>query len=149
VTKVVFLVEDNPSDEKLTLLAFKNCGVQNQIVVERDGAAALDSLFGTGKYAARGAIALPAVILLDLKLPKIDGLDVLREIRKNPRTRLVPVVVLTSSKQDDDMSRSYTLGANAYLRKPVDFAVFADAARTLAHFWLVLNETAPTPPNSP
>ena len=147
MSKTILLVEDNPSDEKLTLLAFKNCGVPNEIIVERDGASALDYLFGTGKYAARGApTTLPTVVLLDLKLPKVDGLDVLQRIRRDERTKLVPVVVLTSSKQDEDVIQSYSLGANAYLRKPVDFAVFAEAARTLGQFWLLLNETAPTPP---
>jgi two-component system response regulator len=144
VNKVILLVEDNPSDEKLTFLAFKKCGISTTIVVERDGAGALDYLLGTGKYAEGGTPALPSVVLLDLKLPKIDGLDVLKRIRESPRTRFVPVVVLTSSKQDEDVIQSYEFGANAYLRKPVDFAVFAEAARTLAQFWLVLNETAPT-----
>jgi CheY-like chemotaxis protein len=142
--RVILLVEDNPSDEKLTLLAFKSCGVPNEIAVVRDGAAALDFLLGTGKYAASGAPSLPRVVLLDLKLPKVDGLDVLRRIRENERTKHLPVVVLTSSRQDEDLTQSYSEGANAYVRKPVDFAVFAEAARTIATFWLVLNETAPT-----
>jgi two-component system response regulator len=142
-SQVILLVEDNPSDEKLTLLAFKSCGVSNEIVVARDGAAALDFLFGTGAYAG-GPPQLPRVVLLDLKLPKIDGLDVLRRIRKHERTKYLPVVVLTSSLQDEDLIQSYSEGANAYVRKPVDFAVFADAARTIATLWLVLNEPAPT-----
>lgn len=140
MTKVILLVEDNASDEKLTLLAFKGCGIANQVVVERDGAAALDYLFRTGKYATQGAAPVPAVILLDLKLPRVDGLEVLRRIRADERTKLLPVVILTSSKQDEDVVRGYSLGANAYVRKPVDFAEFASAARTLGLFWLLMNE---------
>ena len=143
MTKVILLVEDNASDEKLTLLAFKGCGIANEVVVERDGAAALDYLFRTGKYANQGAGLVPAVILLDLKLPRIDGLEVLRRIRADDRTKLLPVVILTSSKQDEDVVRGYSLGANAYVRKPVDFAEFASAARTLGLFWLLMNEAAP------
>ncbi|HEX6276108.1 MAG TPA: response regulator [Polyangiaceae bacterium] len=144
MSDVILLVEDNPSDEKLTLLAFRNCGVRNEIVVARDGAAALDYLLGTGVHAANGAPPLPRVVLLDLKLPKVDGLDVLRRLREKERTKYLPVVVLTSSRQDEDLIQSYSEGANAYVRKPVDFAVFAEAARTIATFWLVLNEPAPT-----
>jgi CheY-like chemotaxis protein len=143
VNKVILLVEDNPSDEKLTVLAFKKCGVANDIVVVRDGAAALDYLFATGTYAGRDASLLPRVILLDLKLPKIDGLEVLRRLRADERTRLLPVVVLTSSKQDEDVLASYALGANAYVRKPVEFSEFAEAAKTLGLFWLLMNEPAP------
>jgi len=139
----ILLVEDNPSDEKLTVLAFKKCGVANDIVVVRDGAAALDYLFATGTYAGRDASLLPRVILLDLKLPKIDGLEVLRRLRADERTRLLPVVVLTSSKQDEDVLASYALGANAYVRKPVEFSEFAEAAKTLGLFWLLMNEPAP------
>jgi len=139
----ILLVEDNPSDEKLTVLAFKKCGVANDIVVVRDGAAALDYLFATGTYAGRDASLLPRVILLDLKLPKIDGLEVLRRLRADERTRLLPVVVLTSSKQDEDVLASYALGANAYVRKPVEFYEFAEAAKTLGLFWLLMNEPAP------
>jgi two-component system response regulator len=143
VSNTILLVEDNPSDEKLTLLAFKNCGVSNEIVVVRDGVAALDHLFGTDE--ARGAPGLlPALVLLDLMLPKINGLEVLRRIRANERTSLLPVVVLTASKEEEDIARSYTLGANAYVRKPVGFAEFAQAAKTLGLFWLLLNERAPT-----
>jgi len=137
------LVEDNASDEKLTLLAFKNSGVSNQVIVVRDGAAALDYLFGTGNHAGRDLSVLPTLILLDLKLPKIDGLEVLRRIRADARTKLVPVVVLTASREDEDVLRSYSLGANAYVRKPVEFAEFARAANTLALFWLLMNEPAP------
>jgi two-component system response regulator len=143
MSKVILLVEDNGSDEKLTLLAFKKCGVGNDVVVVRDGAAALDYLFGTGKHSERDPSVLPSVVLLDLKLPKIDGLEVLRRIRADERTKFLPVVVLTSSKEDEDVLRSYALGANAYVRKPVEFAAFAEAARTLGLFWLLLNEPAP------
>lgn len=129
----LLLVEDNESDELLTLRAFKQAGIGNGIVVKRDGAQALDYLFDDGS-------PLPAVVLLDLNLPKIDGLEVLRRMRTNPRTKLLPVVVLTSSKQDEDVVRSYSLGANAYVRKPVDFGEFMEAARTLGLFWLLMNE---------
>jgi two-component system, response regulator len=140
--KVILLVEDNESDEKLTVLAFRKTGVANEIVVQRDGAAALDYIFETGTHAGRAG-GLPTVVLLDLNLPKIDGLEVLRRIRADERTRFLPVVVLTSSKEDEDVLRSYELGANAYVRKPVEFSRFAEAARTLGLFWLLLNETAP------
>lgn len=136
MTKVVLLVEDNPSDEKLTLRAFKKNNFANEIVVARDGAEALERLHGNDRVH-------PAVILLDLNLPKIDGLEVLRRIRADPSTRMLPVVVLTSSTQDEDLVRSYQLGANAYVRKPVDFNAFVEAARTLGLFWLLLNETPP------
>jgi len=143
MSQTILLVEDNASDEKLTRLAFKNCGVANQFVVVRDGAAALDYLFATGEYLTRDASILPRVILLDIKLPKIDGLEVLRRLRADPRTELVPIVILTSSKQDEDVLRGYALGANAYVRKPVEFADFALAAKTVGLFWLLLNEPAP------
>ena len=143
MSQTILLVEDNASDEKLTRLAFKNCGVANEVVAVRDGAAALDYLFATGAYVDRDAAVLPRVILLDIKLPKIDGLEVLRRLRADPRTQLVPVVILTSSKQDEDVLRGYALGANAYVRKPVDFAEFAAAAKTVGLFWLLLNEPAP------
>ncbi|MGO8991972.1 MAG: response regulator [Polyangiaceae bacterium] len=143
MSKVILLVEDNASDEKLTVLAFRKCGVANDLVVVRDGAAALDYLFCTGQFAEREPAILPTVILLDLKLPKVDGLEVLRRLRGDPRTKLVPVVVLTSSKEDEDVMRSYALGANAYVRKPVEFAEFAKAATTLGFFWLLLNEPPP------
>jgi two-component system response regulator len=141
MSKVILLVEDNASDEKLTVLAFKKCGVSNDVVVVRDGADALDFLFGTSKR--EGQAPLPSVVLLDLKLPKVDGLEVLRRIRADERTKFLPVVVLTSSKEDEDVLRSYSLGANAYVRKPVEFAAFAEAAKTLGLFWLLLNEAAP------
>ena len=138
MTKVILLVEDNASDEKLTVLAFKKCAVVNEVVVVRDGAAALDYLLGPEAPAV-----MPAVVLLDLKLPKVDGLEVLRRIRANTSTRLLPVVVLTASKEDEDIVTSYALGANAYVRKPVEFSEFAEAAKTLGLFWLLLNETPP------
>ena len=137
-SKIILLVEDNASDEKLTLHALKHCGVANEVVVRRDGAAALEYLIGSD---ASPAGELPTVVLLDLKLPKLDGLEVLRAFRQNERTTLVPVVVLTASREDEDVLRSYSLGANAYVRKPVDFARFAESAKTLGLFWLLLNET--------
>ncbi|MEJ7729601.1 MAG: response regulator [Polyangiaceae bacterium] len=140
--KVILLVEDNESDEKLTLLAFRKTGVANDIVVQRDGAAALAYIFETGEFTGRTG-GLPTVVLLDLNLPKIDGLEVLRRIRADERTRFLPVVVLTGSKEDEDVLKSYELGANAYVRKPVEFSRFAEAARTLGLFWLLLNEPAP------
>ena len=143
MSQTILLVEDNSSDEKLTRVAFKNCGVSNNVVVVRDAAAALDYLFATGEYSERDAAVLPRLILLDIKLPKIDGLEVLRRLRADPHTQLVPVVILTSSKQDEDVLRGYELGANAYVRKPVEFAEFAAAAKTVGLFWLLLNEPAP------
>ena len=140
MNKVILLVEDNPSDEKLTIVAFKTCGVANDVVVVRDGADALDYLWGGGKYAGRDTSVLPALVLLDLRLPKIDGLDVLRQIRGDVRTKLLPVVILTSSNEEEDVARGYALGANAYVRKPVDFVEFAQAAKTVGLFWLLLNE---------
>jgi two-component system response regulator len=143
MNKVLLLVEDNPTDEKLTVRAFKKCGVENEIVVVRDGAEALDFLFGTGTHAGRDTGILPAVILLDLNLPRVDGLEVLRRIRADERTKLVPIVILTASKEEEDIVRGYSLGANAYVRKPVDFAEFASAAQTLGLFWLLLNQAVP------
>lgn len=144
MTKQILLVEDNASDEKLTLLAFKKCGVANEVVVVRDGAAALEFLFGTGAHAGRDVSVLPSLVLLDLKLPKLDGLDVLRAIRADARTKLLPVVILTASAEDEDLVKGYSLGANAYVRKPVGFAEFAEAAKTVGLFWLLLNEPPPT-----
>lgn len=140
MSKVILLVEDNATDEKLTVLAFARCGVANDVVVVRDGAEALDYLFGTGKYVARDTTVLPTLVLLDLGLPRIDGHEVLRRIRADERTKHLPVVILTSSKQDEDVARGYALGANAYVRKPVDFVEFTQAAKTLGLFWLLLNE---------
>ncbi|HEY0477828.1 MAG TPA: response regulator [Kofleriaceae bacterium] len=143
MTKLILLVEDNVSDEKLALLALKRCGVPCEIAVARDGAEALDYLFATGAHAGRDPMAQPAVILLDLKLPRVGGLEVLRRIRAAPETRSLPVVILTASREDEDLARAYALGANAYLRKPVDFAEFAEATKALAAFWLRFNEPAP------
>ena len=141
--KKLLLVEDNESDEKLTIRAFRKSNLENEIAVARDGEEALDYLFGTGKYASVAGAELPAVVLLDLKLPRIDGLEVLRRIRADERTRLVPVIILTSSKEDEDRSQGYSLGANAYVRKPVSFSEFTEAMRTLGMFWLVMNEPPP------
>lgn len=140
MSKMILLVEDTASDEKLTVLAFKKSGISNEVVVVRDGAEALDYLFGTGKYAGRDTNVLPTLVLLDLGLPRISGHEVLRRIRADERTKLIPVVILTSSKEDEDVARGYALGANAYVRKPVDFVEFAQAAKTLGLFWLILNE---------
>jgi two-component system response regulator len=142
MTKVILLVEDTASDEKLTVMALSRCGVANQVVVARDGVAALDYLFSTGERASTANV-LPTLVLLDLSIPKIDGLEVLRRIRADPRTKLLPVAILTSSKEDEDVLRGYELGANAYVRKPVDFAEFARAAKALGLFWLLLNEQPP------
>ncbi len=143
MSQLILLVEDNASDEKLALLAFKKCGVATEIVVARDGADALDYLFSTGKYLGRDPAARPAVILLDLKLPRISGHEVLRRIRTTPETQLLPVVVLTASREHEDVLRSYALGANAYIRKPVDFVEFSEVAKVLGAFWLRFNEPAP------
>jgi two-component system response regulator len=140
--KTLLLVEDNPDDEALTLRALQKYNLSNHIEVARDGQEALDYLFGEGKYQDRDAGALPQVILLDLKLPKIDGLQVLERLRADTRTRQVPVVVLTSSDDERDIIRSYDLGANSYVRKPVDFEQFLEAARQLGLYWLVLNEVS-------
>jgi two-component system response regulator len=138
--KILLLVEDNPDDEALTLRALRKHNLANEIVVVRDGQEALDFLFGEGVYSGRDTRVLPQVILLDLKLPRVDGLQVLERLRAEPQTRHVPVVVLTSSSEEQDMMRSYDLGANSYVRKPVDFAQFLEAARQLRLYWLVLNE---------
>jgi two-component system response regulator len=145
MNKVVLLVEDNPTDEKLTLRAFQKVNIANEICVVRDGAAALDFLFTSGEYASRDPTDLPAIVLLDLKLPRVDGLEVLRRIRTDDRTKLLPVVILTSSQQEEDVVRGFSLGANAYVRKPVDFGQFVNAAQTLGLFWLLLNVQAPSP----
>lgn len=139
----ILLVEDNPDDEALTLRAFRKNNIRNEIVVAHDGVEALDFLFGTGAYAARDATIRPQLILLDIKLPKVDGLEVLRRLRADERTKFVPVVILTSSKEEQDLVRGYSLGANSYVRKPVDFTQFMDAVRQLGMYWLVLNEPAP------
>jgi two-component system, response regulator len=141
--KMILLVEDNPDDEALTLRALNKNKVANKIVVVRDGAEALDYLFASGPYADRDPLELPQVILLDLKLPKIDGLEVLRRLRSDPRTHMLPVVILTSSKEEQDLIQAYSSGANSYVRKPVDFNQFVEAIGQLGLYWLVLNETPP------
>jgi len=141
--KVILLVEDNPDDEALTMRALVKNNVVNKIVVVRDGVEALDYLFGTGAYAGRDTNVMPQVILLDLKLPKLDGLEVLRRLRADPRTELLPVIILTSSREEQDLIKGYKLGANSYIRKPVDFPQFAEAIRQLKLYWLVINEPPP------
>ena len=142
--KPILLVEDNADDEALTMRAFRKNNIRNEIIVARDGAEALDYLFGTGRF-TRAAIRLdlPQVVLLDLKLPKVDGLEVLQRIRADQRTALLPVVILTSSKEQQDIINGYRLGCNSYVRKPVDFDQFMEAARQLGLYWLLLNEPAP------
>jgi two-component system response regulator len=139
--KMILLVEDNPDDEALTVRALKKNNIANDLSIVRDGVEALDFLFCTGKYSTRNPQELPQVILLDIKLPKLDGLEVLRRIRANEKTRLLPVVILTSSKEEQDLIKGYRLGANSYVRKPVDFDQFVEAVRQLGLYWLVLNET--------
>ncbi len=141
--KIILLVEDNPDDEELTLMALEKNNILNEVVVARDGEQALAYLFGDGpdSFITRGVY--PAIILLDLKLPKVDGLEVLQRIRGDARTKLLPVVVLTSSKEDRDLFESYSLGCNSYVRKPVDFAMFIEATRQLGLYWLLLNESPP------
>jgi two-component system response regulator len=143
VDKVILLVEDNPDDEALTLRALRKNNIQNQVVVAHDGVEALDYLFGTGTYGGRDVTVLPSVTLLDLKLPKVDGLEVLKRVRANEQTQFLPVVILTSSKEEQDLINGYKLGANSYIRKPVDFAQFIEAVRQLGLYWLLLNEAAP------
>jgi CheY-like chemotaxis protein len=142
--KVILLVEDNPRDEALTLRALKKSNVCNEVVVARDGVEALDYLLGDGTSAGRETREMPQLILLDLKLPKVDGLQVLKKIRAAERTRRLPVVVFTSSSEEEDLINSYNLGANSYVRKPVDFEQFLEATRQLGLYWLVLNLAAPT-----
>jgi len=142
-SKVILLVEDNPRDEALTLRALKKSNIVNDVVVARDGVEALDYLFGTGAHADRDASDMPQLVLLDLKLPKVDGLQVLRRMREDERTRRLPVVVFTSSSEEEDLINSYNLGANSYVRKPVDFEHFLEAAKQLGLYWLVLNLIAP------
>jgi two-component system response regulator len=142
-SNIILLVEDNEDDIELTLRAFERSRVTNEIVVVRDGKEAIDYLFASGAYANRDPNAQPEIVLLDLKLPKLDGLDVLRRIRGDERTRRLPVVVLTSSNEDKDVISSYDLGANSFVQKPVDFADFIEAARQLGLYWLVLNRRPP------
>ena len=139
----ILLVEDNADDETLALRALAKHQIRNPIVVARDGKEALDYLFATGVYAGRDLAMMPAVVLLDLKLPKVDGLEVLRQVRADVRTKLLPVVILTSSKEDRDVVEGYSLGANSYVRKPVDFNEFSEAVRQLGLYWLLLNEKPP------
>jgi two-component system response regulator len=139
-SNIILLVEDNPDDVELTLRAFRNSKILNEIVVASDGVEALDYLFATGAHAGRDRKLLPEVVLLDLKLPKIAGLEVLKRMRADERTRRIPVVVLTSSNEERDILSSYDLGANSFVRKPVDFAQFTEAARQLGMYWLVTNE---------
>jgi len=141
--KVILLVEDNADDEALTLRALKKNNIRNDVVVAHDGVEALDFLLGTGASAGHQAHSLPQLVLLDLKLPRVDGLEVLRRLRADPRTRLLPVVILTSSKEERDLVNSYSLGANSYVRKPVDFGEFTEAIRQLGLYWLILNEAPP------
>jgi two-component system, response regulator len=139
--KTILLVEDNPDDEELTCRALKQHHILNEVVVVRDGAEALDYLFGNGAYAAGGPPPLPELILLDLKLPKLNGIEVLQRLRDDPRTQLIPVVVLTSSSEEEDVIGSYRYGANSYVRKPVSFGQFTEAVRSLGVYWLLLNES--------
>ena len=141
--KVVLLVEDNPDDVELTLRAFKKNNLLNEVVVAQDGVEALDYLFGTGAYAGRDTSELPQLILLDLNLPRVGGLEVLRRIRDDERTKLLPVVILTTSREEQDRLQSYLLHANSYIRKPVDFEQFIAAIQQLGLYWLVLNEAPP------
>lgn len=141
--KIILLVEDDPDDEALAIRALKKNNIKNEVVVAHDGIEALNYLLGRETYAGRDLSEMPQVVLLDLKLPKMDGLEVLRQIRANEPTKLLPVVILTTSKEDQDIISSYSLGANSYIRKPVDFIQFAEAVRQLGLYWLLLNEAPP------
>jgi CheY-like chemotaxis protein len=141
--KTILLVEDNPDDEALAIRALKRHHISNEIVVAHDGVEALDYMFGTGIFAGRDISIKPTVILLDLKLPRVDGIEVLRRLREDERTKLVPVVVLTTSSEEQDMLDSYSLGCNSYIRKPVDFTQFSEAIRQLGMYWLLMNEPPP------
>lgn len=138
---IILLVEDNPDDEALTLRALQKNKIKNEVMVVRDGAEALDYFFATGPYAGRDVSVMPQIVLLDLKLPKVDGLEVLRRLRADPRTKLLPVVILTSSNEEKDLIDGYDFGANSYVRKPVDFVQFTEAVRQLGLYWLLLNQT--------
>ena len=142
-SKDILLVEDNPSDVKLTKRALEQNQITNELIVAEDGREALDYLFGLGQYAGRDILNIPAVVLLDLKLPRVDGLEVLKEIRANEVTSILPVVILTSSDQEKDLVDGYKLGANSYIRKPVDFHQFVEAVRNVGLYWLLLNEPPP------
>ena len=141
--KIILLVEDDPDDEALTLRALKKSNILNEVVVTRDGVETLDYLFGEGSYSGRDTSVMPQLILLDLKLPKMDGLEVLRRIRDDKRTKLLPVVILTSSKEERDLTESYKLGANSYICKPVDFVQFRKAVQQMGLYWIVLNICPP------
>jgi CheY-like chemotaxis protein len=141
--KIILLVEDNPDDVDLTIRAFKRNNIGNKVIVAEDGAEALDYLFGTGMYIGRNMKDMPVVVLLDLKLPKIDGLEVLKSIRQDERTKLLPVVVLTSSAEQKDVIEGYSLGANSYVRKPINFEQFVEAVKHLGLYWLLWNEPPP------
>jgi two-component system response regulator len=143
--KPILLVEDNPDDEVLTLRALQKNNIRNEVIIVRDGEQALHYLFGEGAYAGRDVTQMPQVVLLDLKLPKISGLEVLRRLRAAERTRFLPVVILTTSDEDQDRLQGYSLGANSYVRKPVEFDRFIEAVRQLGLYWLILNELAPAP----
>lgn len=145
-SKSILLVEDNQDDVDLTLRALKKNGISHEVVVSRDGPEALDYLLGSGAYAGRGPAPLPAVVLLDLRLPKLDGLEVLRRIRSHPHTQNLPVVVLTSSKKDVDVVSSYNFGSNSFIQKPVEFPQFIEAVRQLGLYWLAVNEPPPARP---
>jgi two-component system response regulator len=143
--RFILLVEDNPDDELLTLRALKKNNIANEVVIARDGVEALDFLFATGAHAGRDTAVQPQVVLLDLNLPRISGHEVLKRLRADARTRHLPIVVLTSSKEEEDLLESYSNGANAYVRKPVEFSQFTEAVKTLGLFWLILNERVPPP----
>ena len=146
--KVILLVEDNADDEVLTLRALKKNNIRNEVIVARDGSEALDYLFGTGIHAGRDLSVMPQIILLDLKLPKVDGFEVLNRVRAAEMTKFLPVVILTTSNEDQDRIRGYGLGANSFVRKPVEFDKFIEAVRQLGLYWLILNEPAPVPRRS-
>jgi two-component system response regulator len=148
VDKVILLVEDNADDELLTLRALKKNNIRNEVVVARDGNEALDYLFGTGVHSGRDLSVMPQIILLDLKLPKVDGFEVLNRVRASEITKFLPVVILTTSNEDQDRIRGYDLGANSFVRKPVEFEKFIEAVRQLGLYWLILNEPAPVPRRS-
>jgi len=141
--KIVLLVEDNPDDEELTLRALRKNHITNEIIVVRDGAETLDYLFAEGKYSGRDARLMPVLVLLDLKIPKIDGIEVLKRLRADPRTKVLPIVILTTSNEEKDILQSYNLNANSFVRKPVDFDEFTEAVKNLGLYWLLINQPPP------